>query len=287
MAATGPVFGPRELVRRPLLWLGGVIVVAATVPELLWQHRHDWPQLEMGRVIAGEQGIIGGKVLFVPMAVMLAGYLGSVLLLWGLWALLRWVMIGAGAVAVVATAERVKPVWRRVLVAGTAVLSLAATVFVLYATPWRSAGDVHPPKDDAEAAINIGTYGSFGWHELTAEVVHDYDALPPPERAHAVIIADTYWQASALDQLGRKQLPPIYSPSRGFGYFGTPPDDATAVLAVGGYEAVLRTQFDHVDAVGKVDSRLGFSGNTQNVTIWRCTGQKKPWAQVWPNWMHL
>ncbi|MFI1917755.1 ArnT family glycosyltransferase [Nocardia sp. NPDC020380] len=322
VAVTSLVFGPRELVRRPLLWVGGVIVVAATVPELLWQHKHDWPQLEMGRIIADEQGIFGGKVLFVPMAVMLAGYLGSVLLIWGLWALLRWdslrpfrflgatlialfvafiatggriyyaagmyaAMIAAGAFALVATAERVKPVWRRVLVTGTALLSLAATVFVLYATPWRAAGDIHPPKDDAEAAINIGTYGSFGWHELTDEVVRDYDALPPAERAHTVIIADTYWQASALDQMGRKQLPPIYSPSRGFGYFGTPPDDASAVLAVGGYEAVLRTQFDHVDAVGKVDTRLGFSGNTQNVTIWRCTGLKKPWAQVWPNWMHL
>ncbi|MEV6772149.1 glycosyltransferase family 39 protein [Nocardia sp. NPDC051030] len=316
------VFGPRELVRRPLLWLGGLIVVAATVPELIWQARHDWPQFEMGRVISAEQGILGGRLQFVPLSISLAGFLGALLLMWGLWALLVWesmrlyrflgatlillyvaflatggriyyaagmyaVMIAAGAVGLVTTAERLRPRWRRTLTGGTVALALAAGVFVLFSTPWRSAEDIHPPKDDAQAAINIGVYGSFGWHELTDQVVHDYDQLPPEQRAHAVIITDTYWQASALDQFGRDQLPPIYSPSRGFGYFGTPPDDASAVLAVGGYDAVLRTQFDHVEPVGKVDTRLGFPGNTQDVTIWKCTGPKKSWSQVWPNWMHL
>ncbi len=315
-------FGPRELVRRPLLWLGGAIVVVATVPELIWQAHHDWPQLEMGRVIGAEQDILGGRLQFVPMSISLAGFLGALLLMWGLWSLLVWdvlrpyrflgltlillyaaflitggriyyaagmyaVMIAAGAVGVVSTAERLMPGWRRALIGCTVALALAAAVFVLFSTPWRSAEDIHPPADDAEAAINIGVYGSMGWHELADEVTRAYDALTPQEREHAVIITDTYWQASALDQLGRDRLPPLYSPSRGFGYFGTPPDDASVVLAVGGYEAVLRTQFEHVDPVGKIDTRLGFPGNTQDVVIWKCTGLRKPWAQVWPNWMHL
>ncbi|APA99157.1 hypothetical protein NS506_05111 [Nocardia seriolae] len=322
VAASSLLCGPRELVRRPLLWAGGTIVVIATVPELLWQARHSWPQLKMGGVIGAEQGILGGRLLFVPMSVSLAGYLGALLLLWGLWVLLRWdtlrpyrfvgvtllllyaaflitggriyyaagmyaVMIAAGAVGVAGTAERLKPVWRRVLLGFVAVLAVGATAFTLYSTPWRPADQVRPPKDDAEAAINIGVYGSFGWHELTDEVIRAYGELPPPQREHAVIITDTYWQAGALDELGRSELPPIYSPSRGFGYFGTPPDDASAVIAVGGYEAVLRSQFDHVAPVGKIDTRLGFKGNTQDVTIWVCSGRKKPWSQVWPNWMHL
>lgn len=322
VAASSLLCGPRELVRRPLLWAGGTIVVIATVPELLWQARHSWPQLKMGGVIGAEQGILGGRLLFVPMSVSLAGYLGALLLLWGLWVLLRWdtlrpyrfvgvtllllyaaflitggriyyaagmyaVMIAAGAVGVAGTAERLKPVWRRVLLGFVAVLAVGATAFTLYSTPWRPADQVRPPKDDAEAAINIGVYGSFGWHELTDEVIRAYGELPPPQREHAVIITDTYWQAGALDELGRSELPPIYSPSRGFGYVGTPPDDASAVIAVGGYEAVLRSQFDHVAPVGKIDTRLGFKGNTQDVTIWVCSGRKKPWSQVWPNWMHL
>ncbi|UGT45677.1 glycosyltransferase family 39 protein [Nocardia yamanashiensis] len=322
VAVSSLIFGPRELVRRPLLWAGGVVVLLATIPELLWQAHNDWPQLEMGKVIGAEQDILGGRLLFVPMSVSLAGYLGALLLLWGLWVLLLWdslrpyrflgatlillyvaflvtggriyyaagmyaVMIAAGAVGLVTTAERLQPIWRRTLIAATAVLALGATGFVLYATPWRSADSIQPYKDDAEAAINIGVYGSFGWHDLTDEVVRVYDALPPAEKDHAIILTDTYWQAAALDQMGRDELPPIYSPSRGFGYFGTPPDDATAVLAVGGYEAVLRTQFEHVDPVGKVNTRIGFPGNTQDVTIWKCTGRKQAWEQLWPKWMHL
>ncbi|WP_330185850.1 glycosyltransferase family 39 protein [Nocardia sp. NBC_01503] len=321
-AASSLVFGPRELVRRPLLWLGGAIVVITTVPELLWQAHHDWPQLEMGRVIGAEQGILGGRLMFVPMSVSLAGFLGALLLLWGVWVLLAWeslrpyrflgatlillylaflitggriyyaagmygVLIAAGAVGVVATAERMRTDLRRALIAVITVLSLGATAFVLYSTPWRSADQVRPPADDAEAAINIGVYGSFGWHELTDEVERVYNGLTPQERSKAVILADTYWQASALDELGRDQLPPIYSPSRGFGYFGAPPDDATAVIAVGGYEAFMHYQFEHVEPVGKVNTRIGFSGNTQDVTIWKCGGLKNSWSQVWPNLMHL
>ncbi|MFD0363116.1 glycosyltransferase family 39 protein [Nocardia sp. GCM10030253] len=93
VAVSALVFGPRELVRRPLLWLGGPIVVAATVPTLIWQSRHDWPQLEMGTVISGEQGILGGRVMFVPLALLTAGYLGAVLLIYGVWALLRHVSL--------------------------------------------------------------------------------------------------------------------------------------------------------------------------------------------------
>ncbi|MBB5917077.1 hypothetical protein BJY24_005989 [Nocardia transvalensis] len=316
------VFGPRELARRPALWAGGAIAVMSAVPELLWQARHDWPQLAMGSQIAGEQGILGGRLLFVPMSLTTAGFLGAPLLLAGLWALLFWkplrpyrflgvtlillyvvfmvtggriyyaagmygVVIAAGAVGVVA-ALGVLPRGRRyAATAALIVLTTVAVAFTASSVPWRPADKVAPPHDDAEAAVAIGVYGRFGWPELDAAVTAAYDALPPPERSRAVILADTYWQASALDQLGRDHLPPIYSLSRGFGYFGTPPDDAATVLAVGGYEAILRAQFDHVDPVGKVDTRLGFPGNTQGVTIWRCTGLRHPWSEIWPRWMHL
>ncbi|GAB4586594.1 glycosyltransferase family 39 protein [Nocardia sp. IFM 10818] len=323
VAASSPAFGPRELVRRPLLWAGGALVAVTMVPALLWQANNGWPQLEMGRVIGEQQGVLGGRLLFVPMSISLAGLLGALLLLWGLWALLMWeslrpfrflgvtlillyaaflitggriyyttgmyaVMIAAGAVALVTTAERTATIGRAALISVTALLGAISTIFVLYAMPWKSPEDIEPPADLGQAAINIGTYGSFGWPELTAAVEQAYRALPPDQQEHTVIITDTYWQSAALDQLGRDELPPIYSPSRGFGYFGTPPDEATTVLYVGeGDEPELTTRFEHVDRVGEVDTRLGFPGNTQDVTIWKCTGRKQPWSQVWPQWMHL
>ncbi|MEV4124474.1 glycosyltransferase family 39 protein [Nocardia sp. NPDC049707] len=316
------IFGPRELVRRPLLWLGAAIVVAATIPSLIWQARHDWPQLAMGKVIIGEQDILGGRLAFIPLAVQLAGYFGAVLLMYGVWALLchtslrpyrflgatllilvaiflviggrvyymagmYGVVLAAGAVGIGELAGLLDPAPRRWVTGAGAALAAVATGILLWSTPWRDAAQVQPPVSTSEAAINIGVYGEFGWPELISGVTKAYDSLTPAERAGAIIVTNTYWQASALDQFERANLPPIYSPSRGFGYFGTPPDTASAVVAVGVDDDFLHWDFDNCAPVAKVDSRIGYPGNTQDVTVWTCTGLRHPWSEVWPTWMHL
>ncbi|SNY79470.1 Dolichyl-phosphate-mannose-protein mannosyltransferase [Nocardia amikacinitolerans] len=322
IAVTSLALGPRELVRRPLLWLGGAIVVLATVPTLIWQAGNGWPQLRMGEVISGEQGVLGGRLLFVPLALLTAGLLGAVVLVYGVWALLRnpalrpyrflgatllvlvaiflvmggriyymagmyAVVLAAGAVGLVELTAGLRPSPRRLAAAGGAAVVLCSTALVLWSTPWQHPDHIAPPADDAEAAINIGVYGEFGWPELTAAVTEAYAALAPAERATTVVLTDTYWQASALDQFARDELPPIYSPSRGYGYFGRPDERTGTVLAVGVPESFLRWNFDSVEPVGKVDSRLGFPGNTQDVTVWACTGSRHPWAETWPDLMHL
>jgi 4-amino-4-deoxy-L-arabinose transferase-like glycosyltransferase len=35
--------GPRELLRRPLLWAGAALAVVIAMPTLIWQHLHGWP----------------------------------------------------------------------------------------------------------------------------------------------------------------------------------------------------------------------------------------------------
>ncbi|WP_174555259.1 hypothetical protein [Nocardia anaemiae] len=52
-------------------------------------------------------------------------------------------------------------------------------------------------------------------------------------------------------------------------------------------DAFLHWDFEHVEPVAKADSRIGYPGNTRNVTVWKCTGLRHPWSQVWPTWMHL
>ncbi|MBU3062038.1 glycosyltransferase family 39 protein [Nocardia sp. NEAU-G5] len=322
VAVSALLVGPRELVRRPLLWAGGLIVLISCVPELLWQAGHGWPQLGMGGEISDEAAVLGGRLLFVPVSVALCGFLGTPLLLCGIWVLLRRtefrpyrflgatlillyiaftatggrvyypagmyaVVIAAGAVGIVAAMGRMAAAWRRTVAIVLAALGIAGTLLIVEGAPWRPADQITPPRNATEAAVQIGLYGQFGWPELDEAVSEAYDALSPAERAHAAIIADTYWQASALDQLGRDHLPPIYSPSRGFGYFATPPENATAVIAVGGTEPALRSQFEHVTPIGKLNTRIGFPGNTQDVTIWKCTGRLVPWSAVWPRWMHL
>jgi Dolichyl-phosphate-mannose-protein mannosyltransferase len=82
--------GPRDLLRRPLLWLSAAFVALATLPNLLWQAHHGWPQLAMARVIANEEDLIGGRWTFLPLMLLTAGVgTGIALFCYGLWRLLR------------------------------------------------------------------------------------------------------------------------------------------------------------------------------------------------------
>ncbi|GGK92628.1 glycosyltransferase family 39 protein [Nocardia jinanensis] len=316
-------FGPRDLVRRPLLWVGGVIVLSVSIPSLLWQAAHGWPQLGLGAVVREEQQYTGGQAMFVPLAVLIAGALGAVLLCYGVWALLRYetlrpyrflgvstvlllvvflvsggrvyylagmygMVFAAGSVALVGAVQRTgSRRRRRILLGSGAALAALSLVLIAGSTPWQNPGDIAPPANDTEAAMNIGLFGEFGWPELAAAAVAAHRSLTPAEQAHSAVLAESYWQAGALDQLARAELPEVHSPSRGFGYFGAPADSATTMVCVGGDEDRMRAQFAILEPIGHVDTRLGFLGNTLDVTLWKCAQPRRPWSQVWPEWMHL
>ncbi|MEU1980583.1 glycosyltransferase family 39 protein [Nocardia sp. NPDC019395] len=323
VAVSSLFFGPRDLVRRPLLWLGGFGVLLVSAPLLLWQADRGWPQLALTAAVRQEQQATGGPVAFVPLAVLIAGVLGAVLLCYGVWALLRrdslrpyrflgatallllivflvsggriyyvagmyGVIFAAGAVGLTEVVTRSASRWRRrVLIGSGAVLAAVSILVVLISTPWQPPEDIVMPEDEAAAAIQIGLYGEFGWPELAAAVVAAHDSLTPREQAASAVIADSYWQAGALDHLAGDDLPGVYSPARGFGYFGAPPDTATTMVCVGGDEDRLRSQFAVLEPIGRVDTRLGFLGTTRDLTLWKCAQPRESWSRVWPEWMHM
>ncbi|HEX2298018.1 MAG TPA: glycosyltransferase family 39 protein [Pseudonocardiaceae bacterium] len=84
------VLGPRDLLRRPMLWAGAAVAVIVTVPTLVWQAHNGWPYLELTRQVSAEMEYIGGRLTFLPLAIITAGVLvGIVLVCYGLWRLLR------------------------------------------------------------------------------------------------------------------------------------------------------------------------------------------------------
>jgi len=90
LLASVAVFGPRELLRRPLLWVGAAIAVVLAAPTLVWQIAHGWPQLKMARIVAGEaDALSGGRPGIGAQLILYAGVAGVALVLYGLWRLLR------------------------------------------------------------------------------------------------------------------------------------------------------------------------------------------------------
>lgn len=309
-------FGPRELLRRPLLWFGAVIVIAATVPTLVWQAHHGWPQLAMGGQVRSEQAFVGGPVTFLPLALVVAGLLGGILLSYGTWRLLRsdalrpyrflgatmllllvafavtggrsYYAAGLYAVVMAAGSVEITGSSRRWLKVAALPVSAASLCLVVMSLPWQSPDRIEPAKNDIAAAMAIGIYGQFGWPELAAATDDAYRTLTAAQRRDAVTVTNTYWQAAALDKYrDTHHLPAVFSPSRGFGYFGSPPDSATTVVYIGGTLSELTQRFGTVAAIGRIDTRLGFPGNTKDVTIWKCAGPVRPWSELWPSLMRL
>jgi hypothetical protein len=249
------VAGPRRLLARPLLWVGLAIAVLATVPTLVWQATHGWPQLQMGGVVAGEAELFGNRWQFLPLAVLFAGVVpGAVLVLVGLTALLRRPALrpwrGLGVAVLVTTAAFLVTGGRPYYVAGFYALLFAAGAVALEQRParrwWRwttgpvalvvcgvaTAVLVLPiGPASAEDQTDFTTMGQVGWPELAAGVAARYDALAPDLRARTVIVAGSYWDAAALAYDREADgLPPVFSPHRGYADLGVPPGTAPALI---------------------------------------------------------
>ncbi|WP_327095974.1 hypothetical protein OIE68_39470 [Nocardia vinacea] len=133
-------------------------------------------------------------------------------------------------------------------------------------------------------STRMRVFGTSGWYELAAAVDIAYRTVYLDERANTVVVTQTYWQASALDRLGRTDRPAIYSPNRGFAYFGQPSETHSTVLYVAPEtaEPILRHTFSDVTSVARIDDRRGFPGINREIVIWRCDHIIRPWAETWP-----
>ncbi len=306
------IAGPRRLLSRPLLWAGLAIAALSTVPTLVWQAQHGWPQLRMGSVVAGESSLFGNRWEFLPRALYYAGVLpGAVLVVLGFWALLRtermrpWRSLGIAAVLV--TLVLLAAGGRPYYLSGLYALVLAAGAVAagtLPVRPWhRSWRWALRPTAVAVGAVlamlwvlpvgpsswraptEFETMGQVGWPEFTTDVAQAWQAIPQPQRSHTVVMAYSYWYASALEHEGPAHgLPmPIYSTHRGFGYFDVPPGSDDALL-VGEVTWAPRFCARLVQL-----PRVPFSADApvdSGFPMALCT-PRAPWAQAWPSLRNL
>ncbi|MQY29813.1 glycosyltransferase family 39 protein [Nocardia aurantia] len=336
LAAAALLTGPRDLLRRSAFWAGATIVVVATVPGIRWQRQHGWPQSAMGAIIRDEQRAATGGVAGLPVQwVILAGLLGGLLALPGLWVLL-WrsdfrpyrfagiatllqalfvvavggrpyyvtacfpALFAAGAVTVATLWPRTTPsaeapsplptmrktrlpAMRKTLrIAGVAVIaiSVAISATVTVALPQPISRLHRPTGTQAELSARMRTFGTTGWTALVDAVDRAYAELPAADRADAVVVAQTYWQAAAIDMLGTR--PPVFSPNRGYAYFGAPPLNTRTVLYVtAGDTPAPDAVFEAARPVTRLNDPLGFPGIDRGITVWRCDRPRRPWPVLW------
>ncbi|MFC6082752.1 ArnT family glycosyltransferase [Sphaerisporangium aureirubrum] len=304
------ISGPREVFRRPVLYAGTAVAVAAAVPGFVWQYSNGWPQLAMARAIAADD-VYGGPAGFLVNEFLMTGIVLSVLAVWGVWGLLRspelrpfrflalafllltvffmatggkpyylaglWAaMWAAGAV----WAERRQGRSRWGWVTSAPVFLVTATVSVLMTLP------VYPVDTLArtpQPLLNPEGAETVGWPRLTAQVARVYRSLPPAERARTTILAADYSLAGALDLYGRPLgLPTVHSAHTGFWYFGRPATDGGTTIAVGFDKDDIDWVWTRTTHAATLDNGVGLNNRAQGRPVWICRGQRYPWSVLWP-----
>jgi hypothetical protein len=271
--------------RDPGPWVAGAITLVIGAPYLLWQARHDWPQLDVARDIAA-----GGSTSSIPRALFLL----FVVLQIGPWLLPVWVtglrrllrdqtlrcfplaflglavtflalggkpyyLGGLVPVLLAAGAQPVVDRTRRWVPATLLALSAPSLFFALPLLPVSAA--------DPVIAVNPDAGNTIGWASFADQV---------SQRASNIVITSNYGEAGALQRYTSLR---VYSGHNGYGLWDTPPGSAPALL-VGVRPTFCATS--HV--VGKI--RMPVDNDENDVTLRACL-PRAPWAQLWPQVRHI
>jgi 4-amino-4-deoxy-L-arabinose transferase-like glycosyltransferase len=310
--ACGCLFDGRfELARSPWLWAGLVLAFALWLPNLIWQARHGWPQLELGDEISQEDPV-GNRVLLLPLQFLLIGPLLAPLWVGGLWWLLRrpdarpyrplglayvallaivlvtggkpyytmgllLALLGAGGVV----AERALHTRRRGRLALGLAIGASAVIAAALVLPLVPVKDVHATPIPA---VNEDAIETIGWPAFAATVASVWNRLPPSERSRAVVFASNYGEAGAIARYGHGLgIPRAYSGHNAFWRFGRPPDGARPIIVVGYHDpAALRGSFRDCALSARIDNGVDLDNEEQGAPVWTCATTVAAWSSLWP-----
>ncbi|HTX26485.1 MAG TPA: glycosyltransferase family 39 protein [Streptosporangiaceae bacterium] len=310
--------GGRRMIWNRWFLAGAVIAVAFELPDLWWQAHHQWATIAMTQALYRENGglaNIGPWVLqqLGIAALTLAGV--SVIGLWclsrsgrPLWRALAWAygllfvlfaltagakgyylaaayvyLLAAGAVAIDGWLHA-RPGRLRNLMLATAVLTAVTLPLEL---------PVLPPAGLARTFYksNPTPLETIGWLQLVRTVDAVWKSLPRSQRASAVLFADNYGLAGAINELGRGTgLPTAVSRQNSEWWWGPGNPHATTIVAVApgpagggtGYGFYLLEFFTSVRVVATLSNPYGLHNQQWGGHVYICTGPRLPWAQIWP-----
>ncbi len=309
------IAGPRRLLRNPYVWSGATIAVALWSPWILWQARHGWPQIDVSRSIAAGHStssqpwwaIVPFQFLLVsPLLapVWIAGLLRvfrdptlrDVRFLAWAWVVLAAVfmatggkpyylsgllpvLIGAGAVEIDRWVQRGRVRAREALLVAALVTSAGVDAAIaLPVLPADRAGPV--------IAVNGDVGETIGWPQLARTVADVYRGLP--SRAGAVILAENYGEAGAIDRYGPGLgLPRAYSGHNAYGNWGPPPNGRAPVIAIGLDPRRATPALQDCRVAARIDNAAGIENEEEGEPVLVCRAPRRGWSREWDALRHL
>jgi hypothetical protein len=122
----------------------------------------------------------------------------------------------------------------------------------------------------------------FGWEQMVEQVAQAWRKLPEGERAGAVIVAQNYGEAGAIEFFGPGHgLPRVISPHNNYWFWGPGEFSGQPLVVIGGREEDNRAACGSLEKVGEV--HCGYCiphENHQPISI--CRDLKIPPQELWP-----
>jgi 4-amino-4-deoxy-L-arabinose transferase-like glycosyltransferase len=120
------------------------------------------------------------------------------------------------------------------------------------------------------------------WEAFVARVAEVHRDIAPEQRAGAIILADYFGHAGAIEYYGRDAgLPPVYSPMAGYFLWGPPEGSPETVISIGIQESFVRANFEGVRLAAIF--RCTFCPPVVNeLPIYVASSPKRPFAELWP-----
>jgi len=135
--------------------------------------------------------------------------------------------------------------------------------------------------------LNYDAGETIGWPAFVAEIAQVYYSLPTAQRSSAVVLTSNYGEAGAVDRFGPADgLPAAYSGQDSFWYWGPPPAQATAAVAVG-FDSVQLSFCGSVLLAAILDNHVGVADQEQGQPVWICTQLRQSWPAIWLSMRYL
>ena len=132
----------------------------------------------------------------------------------------------------------------------------------------------------AEAKLPFDFPSMHGWSELAAIVNRVYQGLPPEDRPQAVVMAQNYSEAAAIEFLSEPRLPVISGHNQYF-LWGPRGYSGDVLICVGDDCDSVAKQFRACSLGARLEAPW-IQPSEYDIPIMVCRGIKKPISELWP-----